>query len=291
MNLFCRGYIICAASLVLASGCSPLSMINATIDDEAFVMEGGISYGTHERQRLDVYAPPAVDHAAVVIFFYGGSWQRGDRRDYRFVGDALASRGMVAVVPDYRVYPEVRYPAFVDDGALVLDWVRENIGEFGGEPSRVLLAGHSAGAYIAAMLSLERNADVQGMIGLAGPYDFLPLTSDSLKEIFSTAVDLPETQPINHVDGDEPPMLLLVGDDDRVVDPGNTKRLAEAVRRAGGEAEVVTFEGIGHAMLVGSLARTLRWRADTLEIIAGFVEQTKTTRDEGIESVARILRE
>jgi acetyl esterase/lipase len=291
MSLFCRGLMIAAASLVLAAGCSPLAVINATVDEDAYVFESGLAYGDHERQRLDVYAPRAADRAPVVIFFYGGSWQRGERRDYRFVGDALAGRSMVVVVPDYRVYPEVRYPAFIDDGALALDWVRENIGDFGGDPSTILLAGHSAGAYIAAMLGLERNADVQGIIGLAGPYDFLPLTSDNLREIFSTADDLSATQPISHVDGDEAPMLLLIGDDDRVVDPGNSLRLADEVRRAGGTAEVVTFEGIGHAMLVGSLARALRWRADTLETIAGFVEQTNTMRDEGIESVARIVRE
>ncbi len=269
--------VLAGLAATLAAACSPLTLVNAGLDEDSFELAAGPAYGSHERQRLDVYSPPKAISAPVVVFFYGGSWQRGDRRDYRFVGDALAGRGMVAVVPDYRVYPEVRYPAFVDDGALVLDWVRANIDAYGGDPSRIYLAGHSAGAYIAAMLNLERNAGVRGMIGLAGPYDFLPLTGASLRTIFSSADDLAETQPINHVDGDEAPMLLLIGDDDRVVDPDNSRRLARAMQDAGGAAEVLTFEGIGHAMLVGSLARPLRWRAGTLDAIASFVAGIEAT--------------
>ena len=275
----------------LMAGCSPVDLVNATVDGDGFSLLEGTSYGPHERQRLDVYSPNDAVDTPVVVFFYGGSWQRGDRGDYRFAGEALTDRGFVTVVPDYRLYPEVRYPEFIEDGAMVLQWVRRHAADFGGDPESIYVAGHSAGAYIAAMLNLDDrffdSSLLSGMIGLAGPYDFLPLTSRSLREIFSTAEDITETQPINHVSGDEPPMLLVVGGEDRVVEPGNATRLARRVGAAGGNAEVVRFENVGHVMLVGSLAKPLRGQAPTLDAIVDFVARIES--GEGV--AARVPRD
>src|SRR5579862_822645 len=166
-----------------------------------------IAYAGCSRHRLDVCRPRGAVAAPVIIFFYGGAWRSGYKELYRYVGKALARRGYVAVVPDYRIYPEARYPDFVEDGARVVRWVKDNVSRFGGDPEKIFLQGHSAGAHIAAMLAidarwlrevgLEPRRDIAGLIGLAGPYDFLPLRDEVLKVIFGG--NRPETQPIFHV--------------------------------------------------------------------------------------------
>jgi acetyl esterase/lipase len=156
----------------------------------------------------------------VVVFFYGGSWQSGSRDTYRFLGSALARRGIVTVVPDYRVYPEVTFPTFLEDGAAAVDWVRDNVARYGGDRERIVLMGHSAGAHMAAMLAIdgrwlakvgvEPRRDIAGLVGLAGPYDFLPIRDPTLQLLFEGA-NRPETQPVTFVEGGEAPALLITG--------------------------------------------------------------------------------
>ncbi len=194
-----------------------------------------------ERQKLDVYSPKGeARDLPVVVFFYSGSFQSGRRKDYRFVGEALTARGFVAVIPDYRVYPEVKFPTFIEDGASAVSWARNHIDRFGGDPSRLFLLGHSAGAYIAAMLALNprylaqvdlSSSDLRGFIGLAGPYDFLPLNNSKMFKIFNS-YDTVETQPINFVTASAPPSLLLHGAKDKIIRPRNTESLAERLREA-----------------------------------------------------------
>ena len=139
---------------VAAAGCSPAVVLNALAPD-GLAREAGLAYGEGPSRRLDVYAPPAAGGPRpVVVFFYGGSWQNGKREDYRFAGAALAAEGFVAMVPDYRKYPEVRFPGFVEDGASAVAWARREAARFGGDPSKLWVMGHSAGAHIAALLAL-----------------------------------------------------------------------------------------------------------------------------------------
>lgn len=218
-----------------------------------------------------------------IVFFYGGDWQSGLKEDYLFVGEAFASKGYVTVIPDYRLYPEVRYPAFLEDGAAAVAWVRANTGRLEVQDGPIYLVGHSAGAYIAAMLTLDprwlsQSGDsvcdtVAATVGLAGPYDFLPLTDAALKDIFGPKESRARTQPINHVDGSAPPMLLTSGRDDTTVRPGNTGRLAERIRRAGGTVGVRYYDDIGHVALVASLAEPLRVLAPTLDDVDRFLRR------------------
>ena len=245
-----------------------------------------IPYGSGPRHRLDVYAPAhiAAGGLPVVLFLYGGSWDSGDRRLYRFVGGALASLGFVVVIPDYRLYPEIRYPAFLQDCAAALDWTRRKAGHFGADARPPFVLGHSAGAYNAAMLALDSRwlapfgmdprHDLRGMVGLAGPYDFLPLDTDELRAIFAPGRPLSSTQPINHVSGRNPPLLLLAGRQDRIVRPGNTVRLAARVREAGGFACDRLYPGIGHIEIIGAFAGPLRFLAPSLRDSASFMHAT-----------------
>jgi len=229
-----------------------------------------------------VYAPQSAQAAPVVVFFYGGNWQEGDKAIYRFVGAALAARGIVAVIPDYRLYPEVRFPGFVEDGALAIRWAHDHAASFGGDPSRLVLMGHSAGAHIAAMLTygrqwleavkLDPDKDVRGLVGLAGPYDFLPLHDDTLKIIFGPPSRLSASQPINYVESGAPPAFLATGSADGVVDPGNATRLARKVAAEGDTATVKIYDGIGHRVLIGGFAAPLRAFVPVLRDTVAFID-------------------
>jgi acetyl esterase/lipase len=239
-----------------------------------------IPYAGKARQTLDVCRPVHAVGAPVVVFFYGGAWRSGNKGLYRYVAKALARRGYVAVVPDYRIYPEVCYPEFLEDGALAVRWVKDNIGRFGGDPDKVFLKGHSAGAHIAAMLALDARwlqkvglsprFDIAGLIGLAGPYDYMPLRDEILKTIFGGA-DRPETQPISHVSPGAPPALLITGSDDRLVEPGNSTRLAARLRAAGNAATVRTYRRVGHYVIVAALAPLLRPLVPVLRDVDAFI--------------------
>lgn len=231
------------------------------------------------RGLLDVYMPKTAHDAPLAMFFYGGGWEDGAKADYRFAAMALARRGIVTMVPDYRLYPDVRFPDFVGDGARAVRWARRNAVEFGADAKLLFLIGHSAGAYIAAMLTLERRwldadsmAALCGTVGLAGPYDFLPLRSGSLKRIFAPAGgDLRTSQPITFARGDAAPMLLLSGANDKTVGADNSRRLAARIRALGGQAETRIYPRAGHTTIIGAFSPLLRPLAPSLADTLAFI--------------------
>lgn len=261
-------------------GFSPTDLLNLWQPNGAWEEHYGFAYSEGPRQKLDVYKPRHAAKAPVVVFFYGGSWQRGSRDLYRFVGTALAAQGFVTVVPDYSIFPPARFPTFVEDGARAVRFARANAAQWGGDPARLVLMGHSAGAYIAAMLSfdpqwleqvgLNSQTDLAGFIGLAGPYDFLPIQSRTLRAIFGGA-NRAETQPISFVTGKEAPSLLITARRDRLVSPGNSRRMSAKIREHGGVAEVLTYGGVGHLTLIGAFAPGLRVLAPVLRDVTQFV--------------------
>jgi acetyl esterase/lipase len=270
------------ASLALG-GCSSAGLLNAVEPKFGLTITNDLVYGEGPRRMLDVYRPRSAKGAApVVVFFYGGNWQSGAKADYVFAGAALASKGYVVVIPDYRLYPEVRWPAFLEDSAQAVAWAKANAARYGGDPGRLVLMGHSAGAYNAAMLTVDRRwlgavgldpqRDVRAFVGLAGPYDFLPLRQEALKVIFGPEEGRPDTQPITHVDGAAPPMWLVTDKGDKVVDPGNTSRFAARVRERGGQAQTRFYGQLSHAALVGALATPLRFLAPVLEETRAFID-------------------
>ncbi|MDX1609274.1 MAG: alpha/beta hydrolase [Halofilum sp. (in: g-proteobacteria)] len=274
--------LLAATGLLALAGCSAVDLLNvaAPVADTRTADE--IAYGAGERRRLDVYGPPAdaARPAPVVVFFYGGRWSRGERADYAFVGATLAAHGLVVVIPDYRLYPEVRFPAFVEDGAAAVRWTRDHIARFGGDPGRIYLMGHSAGAHIAVLLALDRRylagAAPAGAIGLAGPYDFLPLEAADLRDLFGPPERFPRSQPIEYARGDAPPLLLLHGLDDDTVWPRNSRNLAAAVRARGGRAETRFYEDLGHAGIVGALSGPLDFLAPVRADVLAFIERATT---------------
>lgn len=275
--------ILAAALLIWSlSGCSIVRIFNALVPTGEMVQTHDVSYGKNVRQRLDVYVPKgsATTVKPVIVFFYGGTWDSGAKEDYLFVAEALTSRGFIAVLPDYRVYPEVLFPDFLDDAAAAFAWTKTNIASYGGDPTRIFAMGHSAGAHIAAMLTYDAQLltragasprDIAGFIGLAGPYDFLPLKSERLKIIFGPPDQLARSQPINFVAGNEAPALLLHGTADTTVGPHNSANLAQRVAQRGGHARYLSYPGMNHRDLVVNLAAPFRGNYTLLHEIAGFV--------------------
>jgi acetyl esterase/lipase len=276
-----------AATVVGLAGmlgaCSATGALNTLEPKGGVTVTRDLAYAEGPRQRLDVYTPsqPASGRP-VVVFFYGGSWDSGSKADYAWVGNALARHGYVAVLPDYRLYPDVRWPVFLQDSALAVRWARDHAAAYCGDASRLVLMGHSAGAYNAVDLAVDArwltaagvdpHRDIRAVIGLSGPYDFLPLDTDELKDIFGPEARRPDTQPINHVDGHAAPMLLATGDQDHTVRPGNTDRMAARVTGAGGKAQVIHYPSLDHVRMVAALAAPLRWMAPVLRDVTIYID-------------------
>jgi acetyl esterase/lipase len=274
---------VCLLLLVLAA-CSPLTVFDAVVrkDRGAGLVAADQAFAFGPRGKLDVYAPIGTQPAAklpVIVFFYGGSWSMGKKQDYRFAGQALAAQGFLTVVPDYRLVQHARYPAFLEDGAAAVRWVRANAARFGGDPDRIVIAGHSAGAYNAAMLSFDpwwlgpdRQA-VKGMIGLSGLYDFLPLDAPVTRYTFRHVADPSSTQPVNFASSDDPPAMLLVGGRDGIVPPSNSTRMAERLSQAGVPVETRVYEGVGHLGIMSTVSTLFRGKAPVLRDMAQFAHR------------------
>ena len=267
----------------LLTACSPLKAVNLLVPRTGYTVRQAIAYGPEPRQKLDVYIPDGLKGPApVLLFFYGGGWQSGSRADYAGVGQAFASEGIVTLVADYRLYPQATFPAFVEDAARAAVFAHAHVAEWGGDPKRLFVAGHSAGAYNAVMLGSDPSylktagADlswIAGIIGIAGPYDFLPLTDPSYTAIFhgrNNRIILP----IAHI-GDaphHPAMLLITGGADGTVGPGNSTRMAAALKAHGDRAEVITYRGIGHIGIIASLLPPLRFTAPLRRDMLRFIQ-------------------
>ena len=275
-----------ALACIALYGCSATRVLNALQPRGAVRVFHDRRYQAGARGTLDVYTPRGTDaHAPVVLFLYGGAWDSGRKSQYAFVGDSLATAGFVTVIPDYRLYPEVRWPAFLQDNARALRWALDHVAAYGGDPADLFLMGHSAGAYDALMLALDPRwlapvgcspHQLRGVIGLAGPYDFLPLKSPELESIFGPPQGRPATQPIHYVDGHNPPLLLATDAGDREVDPGNTRRLAATVQAAGGRVQLHVYRHLDHALLIGVFAVPLRWLAPVRRDVVQFIRAHAT---------------
>lgn len=266
-------------------GCSSVELLNATIPVGEYACTVDIAYGETLRQKLDVYRPVSgISPSRVIVFFYGGDWQFGSKQDYQFAAQALTSRGFVVVIPDYSLYPEAVFPVFVEDGAQAVRWTHDHIADFGGDPQRIFLMGHSAGAHIAAMLALDEHyLEAAGLEGrpikaaalLSGPYGFIPTGTRRLIFNMSATQELPDpaTQPMTFVDGTDPPLLLIQGLQDTTVNPSNTRLLAAQIHERQGQVQTKYYENRGHVSVVLSLAYRFRWLAPTLDDVSQFFER------------------
>lgn len=261
---------------------SPLAYLDALVPKDLGTrrIASGLAFGPHARHRLDLYAPVRREGALPLLFFvYGGGWNSGRRQEYAAVGRAFARLGFLVAVADYRVFPEVRFPGFVEDNALALSWLRAHAESHGGDPHRVVLAGQSAGAYNAMMLALQPErfglegltADLRAMVGLAGPYDFYPFDVKESIDAFGEAADPELTQPINIVTSDAPPMFLAHGNRDVTVGPYHTERLSRKLRALGVRVVEKHYPQNAHVSMILDLMLPFRWHSPLYRDVAAFL--------------------
>ncbi len=261
-----------------------LQLLSLASNNRQIQRHRDICYGEHPRQQMDIYRPQGTGARPVVMFIHGGYWSDGERAEYRVVGNTLAQRGYLAVVISYRLYPEVRFPEFINDAAAALARLRKIAADYGGDPQRIYIGGHSAGAHSALMLALDPQylravggepRWIQGVFGLSGPYDFLPPKADKVAAIFGPAERYPQGNTVNFVSPRQPPTLLIHGREDRTVAPRNSQRLAELLRAAGNEVQLLITPG-GHASPLLALSGLTRRSSEILPAldnwIAGAVE-------------------
>lgn len=265
-----------------ANAFSPVGLFGALVPKEGNVaVVRDIAYGPGPRQKLDIYRPSNSASGLPVLYFgYGGGWESGSKGDYAFVGRAFAARGYVTVIADYRLVPEVVYPQFLEDNAAAVNWTLDHIANRGGDREQLFLMGHSAGAYNVMMLALDPSLGVEsdaikGVVGLSGPYDFYPFDVPQSRNAFGAYARPEQTQPINLVSGDAPPVFLGHGDRDQTVHPRNSIALAQKLTDAGASASLRIYPGANHADTLISLSMPLRWRYPVLEDVLAFLAQIK----------------
>lgn len=265
------------AGAVVSGGCTSLDVLNA-LSDPPHAEPITIVYGESVRQRLDLY-PGSVPGQGrpVVVFFYGGAWASGSRKDYGFIARTFNDMGYVVAIPDYRLTPETVYPGFLHDSAAAVQSLLSRVREYGGDPNRIVLAGHSAGAYNAIMLAVDSRwlgesdrQRIRGVIGLSSPVNFLPIQMPEARVAFNWPDTPLDTQPVVHVSPQSPPMLLLTAKRDPVVDPVmNSVTMAERLSAAGVYVSLEAFAGplglINHSNIVATLSSRLSFLAPSIE--------------------------
>jgi acetyl esterase/lipase len=278
MRLFLLLFGFFAIVLALAFLVAPLATFNALVPKDAGVglVARDVAYGADQRQRYDVYRPVASGTYPLLVFVYGGGWQSGDKAHYEFAARAFAARGYVVAVTDYRLVPQIAYPAFVEDVALAIAHAQHTGAQFGANVSRTYLVGHSAGAYNIAQAVLQRDflvaagvdeKAIKAVATLAGPFDFLPLDVKYSREAFG---HLPETQPVNHARADAPPFLILHGDADDTVFLRSPRALEKALKAAGADVTVKIYPGISHVRIIIALSKLLRAKVSVLDDVTAF---------------------
>lgn len=276
-----------AALLALAAACSPLRVAQDFLKGDHFTRTTNRVYGAVGQKRLDVYRPRSTSGLLpVIIFLYGGSWQKGSKEDYQLLGSAFTRRGFVVVVPDYRMYPDAVFPAWVEDAAQAVRWAHQNIRRFGGDSARLYVVGHSSGAHSAVMLALDehylRDAGlpahaVRGFVSLAGPVDTM-WTDPDVQALMGPRDGWPTTYPRNHLDGTESPLLLLHGSSDKTVSPSNSIGLAARISARGGCVRAIVYPGVGHVEIVVALSEPRLGIAPVLPDVISFIAEAVTKK-------------
>ena len=249
--------------------------------DGAIRLMAAERYGKDPAQKLEMFVPQgAKGTLPIVVFIHGGGWSSGDPHDYRFIARTLCAQGYAVVLAGYRLYPQAKYPAMLEDGAAALRWVQDNAAKLGGDPARIALMGHSAGAYNVVMLSLDPQwlkavgldtGVIRGTVSLAGPFDFLPFDTPATIHSFGDAPDPSMTQPVNFARKDAPPLLLVTGDADTRVKPRNSKALARRMAEAGAPTEPVMLQGVSHEGIIMMFARPFSRDARALDAVLPFL--------------------
>ncbi len=285
--------------LLLTSACTSVDVLNVLSGLSSYHAQKNINYGNGSRQQLDIYYPKHMisqiekenvltikNSRPVIIFLYGGSWNRGQRKDYAFIGHALASKGFITIIPDYRLYPEARYPDFLQDNAAAVTWVVKNLEQQGGDTKNIFIMGHSAGAYNAAMLALDKrwlaqynlNTNIfKGWIGISGPYDFYPVQNPDVRPVFFHPNYPEKSQPMEFINNKSIASFLATSPQDDLIDEQrNTIAMAKKLQREGTINTLKVYDTVDHISIIASIAWPLRFKSPLLSDIEKFIIEQST---------------
>ncbi|WP_370260759.1 alpha/beta hydrolase [Limnobacter sp.] len=281
--------VVTCLTAILMGGCSSIQLVNNVSKVYQVEVNNNLPVGHGSRLAYDLYLPnkPASQTAStpVIVFFYGGSWNRGSRSEYEFVGRRLASEGYIVAIPDYRLYPEVKYPDFLIDGAksvnALIDELRNPRYAALRPSKKVVLMGHSAGAYNAAMLAYDprwlketaqSSSVVAGFIGLAGAYNIYPIKDQEVQPVFHHPNYPEQSQPIEFVNNTAPASLIVAPEQDTILSTErNSQALHQALTKAGGQSTLVTVSSTDHVTLIGTLSPLLFFKGSTMKPIQNFI--------------------
>lgn len=283
--------------VLLLGGCSALQVVNSLSKIYTVDVKENLSFSEHPKLKYDLYLPDTPSQelttTPVIVFFYGGSWNRGDKSEYEFVGRRLASMGYITAVPNYRLYPEVKYPDFLEDGARSIAHLKTELGKQEYQKykpaKKYIMMGHSAGAYNAAMLALDarwlnaaglsHTESIQGLIGLAGAYNIYPIKDTEVRPVFEHPNYPPKSQPIDYVKLQHPPTLILAPETDTLVSvERNSQALHQALKAAGNESTFQSIDGTDHITLIGTLSPLLFFKGSTAKPIEQFIKTIHETK-------------
>lgn len=278
--------LILIVILLTLSACanSGTALLNSLANTNDYTKVGNVSYGEQPQNKLDIYIPSISSmnkrKNAVIVFFYGGCWGECTtlkKSDYLFVAQSLASRGFTTVIADFRQYPEVDFKDLMADASNIIKWASQHISKYGGDPKHIIVAGHSSGAHIAAMLALNprylnsiTRKNIRGFIGLAGPYDFLPLDKKYQRALFNPSNNYANSQPINFLSATSPPLLILHGEIDTTVGKHNAINLSKKAERLGVKQQLILYPEHDHVGILAALSRPLQGKSSVLRDMISF---------------------
>jgi acetyl esterase/lipase len=197
------------------------------------------------KDRLDLYIPEGAANAPVIVSLHGGALSAGDRREETFVGERFAAAGYLTAVTSYRLSPGVAHPAHVEDAAAAFAWVKRNVKQHGGDPERIIMIGHSAGAYLAMLLATDTRylaahklspGDIKGLVPVSGFFwvDKPGVAPDRPTYVWGTDPKVwMDASPARYLRADLPPVLLIDTDGDEDWRQQQNADMAAALRAAG----------------------------------------------------------
>jgi acetyl esterase/lipase len=237
---------------------------------ETVEVRKGISYvegpaADADKHKLDLYLPKGRTGFPVFVFIHGGAWRSGDRAQYPMLGNRFAKEGIGVVVPSYRLMPGAPHPAQIEDALAAVDWAVAHAREFGGDPKRIYVGGHSAGGHLSAFAGLDPRfrGKLKGVIPMSGVYDLTQMAA-------AFPADKVDPSPMHRVAAGAAPFLITYCQNDYPSLPAQARAFHAALEKAGVKAELVYVPGRNHISEMTEI-----WRDDdpTARAVLRFIER------------------
>lgn len=252
--------------------------INGLTPKKGYSIRHNLAYGLKARQRLDLYISDRKQQKPLILFVHGGAWRHGDKSAYKFVGEAFSRFGYDVAVLNYHLAPEHKFPSYVTDLAVALNYLEQQQAKLGISTENIALMGHSAGAFnIASLLyhpehyDLTIKQNIKALIGIAGPYHF-DYKGDPLAEhAFEHDVPFDQVMPYYFVKNNSVKHYLFLAENDQIVKDKNSLDFKLQLEQQGNHCEIRVIPKTGHISIMGSVSslfsRFFKTRSEIIEIL------------------------